>query len=72
MRAVYLKIELFIQLSLLAFILRAVPTPLGSPTTITDECAAVAHEALEMHQQCMEAVKECKNDRFMISRYINW
>ncbi|KAI0879413.1 fungal-specific transcription factor domain-containing protein [Hypoxylon argillaceum] len=51
MRAVYLKIEQTKQLALLTLILRAVPAPPGSPTTIADECAAAAHETLEMHQQ---------------------
>ncbi|KAI8623862.1 hypothetical protein F5Y19DRAFT_491852 [Xylariaceae sp. FL1651] len=72
MRVIYHKIELVKQLSLLAFILRAIPAPPGSATSITDECAAAAHEALEMHQQCMVAVEACKNDRFMVTRYINW
>ncbi|KAI1127902.1 fungal-specific transcription factor domain-containing protein [Nemania abortiva] len=72
MRAVYLKIEIVKQLSLLTLILRAIPAPPGSPTTITDECAAVAHETLDMHQQCMVAIEESKDDQFMTNRYLNW
>lgn len=72
MRVVYLRIELTKQLSLLTLILRAVPAPLGSATTITDECAAAAHETLDMHQQCIAAIKESKDDQFMTNRYLNW
>ncbi|GAW18189.1 hypothetical protein ANO14919_076630 [Xylariales sp. No.14919] len=72
MRDVYFKIELVKQLSLLTLILRAVPAPVGAPTTITDECAAAAHEALDMHQQCMVAIEDNKNDQFMTNRYLNW
>ncbi|KAI1114326.1 fungal-specific transcription factor domain-containing protein [Nemania sp. NC0429] len=72
MRAVYLKMELVKQLALLTLILRAVPAPPDSPTTITDECAAAAYETLEMHQQCMAAVAESKDDVFITERYMNW
>lgn len=72
MRAVYLKIEQTKQLALLTLILRAVPAPPGSPTTIADECAAAAHETLEMHQQCIAAIEESKDDQIMTNRYLNW
>lgn len=72
MRPVYFKIELVKQLSLLTLILRAVPAPPGSLTTITDECAAAAYETLDMHQQCMVAVKDSRGDRLMTNRYLNW
>ncbi|KAI0456635.1 fungal-specific transcription factor domain-containing protein [Xylaria acuta] len=72
MLAVYLKIELVKQLSLLTLILRAVPAVVGSPTTITDECAMAAHETLDMHQQAMAAVKDSKDDQFMMHRYLHW
>ncbi|KAI0101628.1 fungal-specific transcription factor domain-containing protein [Nemania sp. FL0031] len=72
MRAVYFKIEIVKQLSLLTLILRAVPVPPGSLTTITDECAAVALETLDMHQQCMAAIEESKDDKSMTNRYLNW
>lgn len=72
MRAVYLKMELVKHFALLTLILRAVPAPPGSPTTITDECAAAAHETLDMHQQCMAAVAESKDDISITERYLNW
>ncbi|KAI1190689.1 fungal-specific transcription factor domain-containing protein [Nemania serpens] len=72
MRPVYLKMELVKQFALLTLILRAVPAPPGSPTTVTDECAAAAHETLDTHQQCMAAVAENKDDLFMTERYLNW
>ncbi|KAI3343016.1 fungal-specific transcription factor domain-containing protein [Ustulina deusta] len=72
MREVYFKIELVKQLSLLTLILRAVPAPIGSPTSITDECAAAAHETLDMHHQCMAAIQDNKDDQFMTNRYLHW
>ncbi|KAI1356802.1 fungal-specific transcription factor domain-containing protein [Xylaria sp. FL0043] len=72
MRDVYFKIELVKQLSLLTLILRAVPAPAGSPTSITESCAAAAHEALDMHQQCMAAIKDNEHDQFTTNRYLHW
>ncbi|KAI0164989.1 fungal-specific transcription factor domain-containing protein [Xylariaceae sp. FL1272] len=72
MRVVYFKVELVKQLSLLSFIYRAIPTPAGSPTTITDESVAAAREALEWHHQCMMAVRGCIDSQFMMARYVNW
>ncbi|KAI0428421.1 fungal-specific transcription factor domain-containing protein [Xylaria sp. FL1042] len=72
MRDVYFKIELVKQLSLLTLILRAVPAPPGSPTSITEACAAAAHEALDMHQECMAAIKDNKDDQFTTNRYLHW
>ncbi|KAI0539300.1 fungal-specific transcription factor domain-containing protein [Xylaria digitata] len=69
---VYFKIELVKQLSLLTLILRAIPAPMGSPTTIRNDCAAAAREALDMHQQCMAAIQDNKNDQFMTNRYLHW
>ncbi|KAI0468679.1 fungal-specific transcription factor domain-containing protein [Xylaria cf. heliscus] len=71
MRAVYLKVELVKQLAILTLILRAIPTPVGSPSTITDECAMAAHETLDMHQQAVAAIEDSK-DRFMTHRYLHW
>ncbi|KAI1733607.1 fungal-specific transcription factor domain-containing protein [Xylaria scruposa] len=72
MLPVYLKIELVKQLSLLTLILRAVQAAVGSPTTITDECAMAARETLDMHQQAMAAIKDSKEDQFMTHRYLHW
>ncbi|KAI8953772.1 fungal-specific transcription factor domain-containing protein [Xylaria longipes] len=72
MLAVYLKIELVRQLSLLTLILRAVPAAAGSPSTITDECAMAAHETLDLHQQAMAAIEDCKDDQFTMHRYLHW
>ncbi|KAI1177614.1 fungal-specific transcription factor domain-containing protein [Nemania sp. FL0916] len=84
MRAVYMKMELVKQLSLLTLVLRAVPPSSSSSSTnnrsdgndtstnITDECAAAAHETLARHQECMAAVRARTHDRFMTNRYLNW
>ncbi|KAF2965254.1 hypothetical protein GQX73_g8332 [Xylaria multiplex] len=72
MRDVYFKIELVKQLSLLTLILRAIPAPKGWPSTIRHDCATAAREALDMHQQCMVAIKDNKNDQFMTNRYLHW
>ncbi|GAP85999.2 putative C6 transcription factor [Rosellinia necatrix] len=72
LRAVYLKIELVKQLSLLTLILRAIPVPAGSVGTITDGCAAAARETLDMHQQCMSAIQDNMSDQPMTNRYLNW
>lgn len=72
MRVVYLQCDLVCQSSLLALILRAIPTAGGSLSGISDDCVAVARDTMEIHQQCMMAVRGCKNDPFMVTKYINW
>ncbi|KIX01886.1 uncharacterized protein Z518_07825 [Rhinocladiella mackenziei CBS 650.93] len=72
MRAVYLRCELICQSSLLALILRAIPPAPGSLGGVSDDCVAVARETLDIHQQCMQQVRSCKSDPFMITKYLNW
>ena len=72
MRAVYLQCDLVCQYSLLALILRAMPVVQGSSHGPLEHCVAAARNALDMHQKCMKDLKNCKNDPFMVAKYINW
>ncbi|KAE9369112.1 hypothetical protein N431DRAFT_485113 [Stipitochalara longipes BDJ] len=71
-RVVYLYCDLVCQTFLLAFILRAVPTKGGNISGVSDECVAVAQDALDIHEKCMMEARGCKNDAFMVTKYINW
>ena len=72
MRVIYLQRDLVCQSSLLALILRAIPGAQGSPTGALDSCAVVARDALNIHGQCMKDLRGCKNDPYMVAKYINW
>lgn len=72
MQAIYLRCDLVSQCSLLALILRAIPTARGSLSGVSDDCVAVARNALDIHQQCMTIVRDCKSDPFIVTKYINW
>ncbi|KAI0881294.1 uncharacterized protein GGS22DRAFT_192382 [Annulohypoxylon maeteangense] len=72
MRIVYLQCDIVCQSSLLALILRAITTARGSLSSISDECVTVARETLDIHHECMTAVRSCKTDPFMVTKYINW
>ncbi|KAF2238759.1 hypothetical protein EV356DRAFT_563475 [Viridothelium virens] len=72
MRATYSQCDLVCQSSLLALILRAIPTAQGSLTGVSDDCVVVARHALDMHERCMKDLGDCKNDPFMVTKYINW
>ncbi|KAI0149689.1 hypothetical protein F4776DRAFT_174560 [Hypoxylon sp. NC0597] len=72
MRVVYLQCELLCQSSLLALILRAVPTAGGSLILVSEDCLVVAREAMDVHHQCMMGVGGCKTDSSMVMKYINW
>ena len=72
MRVVYLQCDLVCQTSLLAFILRAVPATGGCISAASGECVAVARDALDTHERCMREVRGCKNDAFLVTKYISW
>ncbi len=72
MQMIYLQCDLVCQSSLLALILRAVPTLQNSPSSISDECVAVARETLNIHQQCMASIGNRKDDPSIVMKYINW
>ncbi|RDW74799.1 hypothetical protein BP6252_05941 [Coleophoma cylindrospora] len=72
MRITYLRCDLVCEFSILALILRAIPMTQGSMNGILDDCLAVAREALDIHEQCMKDLQGCKNDPFMVTKYINW
>ncbi|KAI1392962.1 uncharacterized protein F4822DRAFT_146949 [Hypoxylon trugodes] len=71
MRVVYLQCDLVCQYSLLALIWRAAPVVQG-PSSVSEDCVAIARETLDIHHQCMLAVNNCKGDPSMVIRYINW
>ncbi|KAF2181556.1 hypothetical protein K469DRAFT_671308 [Zopfia rhizophila CBS 207.26] len=73
-RTIWLQSNLICQHSLLAQVLRAVPSSVsgGSLTSIPNDCIKVARDCLDMHEQCMRTIRDCKNDPFMMRRYINW
>jgi hypothetical protein len=72
MRVIYLQFDLVCQSSVLALILRAITTAPGSLTGVSDDCVAVARDALDLHEQCMQSVYNCKSNPFMVTKYISW
>jgi hypothetical protein len=72
MRPIYLQCDLVCFYSLLTLILRAIPASGDSLSSVSDECVAVARDALDIHQQCIEGIRGFKNDPFMVTRYLNW
>lgn len=70
MRVIYLQCDLVCQLSCLTLILRAIPAV--TSTGVSDQCIQTAREALDIHQECMIAVKSCQNDPSQVTKYINW
>ncbi|OTA87219.1 hypothetical protein M434DRAFT_24015 [Hypoxylon sp. CO27-5] len=71
MRVVYLQCEVLCQSSLLALILRAVPTAGASLSFVSEDCLVVAREVLDVHHQCMMGIRGCKTDSSMVTKYIN-
>ncbi|KAI7978784.1 hypothetical protein EIK77_006641, partial [Talaromyces pinophilus] len=63
---IYLRCDLVCQSSLLALVLRA-----SSEGSALVECVAVARDVLDMHEQCMQDVRGCKNDPLIARKYIN-
>jgi hypothetical protein len=59
-----------LRLSTLTLIHRAVPNPVGSPTTFTAECIHAARETLVRHQECMTVIERSESGLFSI--YMNW
>lgn len=72
MRIIYMKCDLVCEYSLLALILRAIPTAQSPLSGFLDDCVTAARDALNMHEQCMKEVRGCYNDPFMVEKYISW
>jgi hypothetical protein len=72
MRPIYLQCDLVCFYSLLTLILRAIPASGDSSSCVSDECVAVARDALDIHQQCIVGIRGFKNDPFMVTKYLNW
>jgi hypothetical protein len=72
-RLIYLQSHMVCQQSLLAQVLKAIPTYAPHDSVYgSEECIRVSRECLEMHEQCIRTIVGCKNDPFMIKRYISW
>jgi hypothetical protein len=39
---------------------------------VLGDCVVVARHALDIHEQRMKDLRGCKNDPFMVAKYINW
>jgi hypothetical protein len=72
MRPIYLQCDLICFYSLLTLILRAIPAFGDSSSSVSEECVAVARDALDIHQQCVVAIRGFKNDPFIVTKYLNW
>lgn len=70
MRELYFRGNLVCHTSLLALVLRAVPSP-SQETSVSNECIAASREVFELHQQSMKCVRNC-NDPPTMARYLNW
>lgn len=68
----FLLSDAVLRLSTRTLILRAVPNPVGSPTTFTEGCIQAARETLALHQKCMAIVERSKASLLMFSTYMNW
>lgn len=72
MQVIYQRCDLVCQLSCLALTLRAVPAAFDSLDGVTEECVAAARSALDTHQDCMTELRERREDRSQVTKYINW
>ncbi|KAL0941544.1 C6 transcription factor [Colletotrichum truncatum] len=72
LRILYHQCKLVCHSSLLALILRAVPAKGASLSGASDECVAVARLTLDVHQQCMTSIRNCKTDSSILKKYISW
>lgn len=72
MRVIYLQCDLVCQFACLALVLRAIPGIAGFTGGVSDECIAVARQALDMHQQCITDILACGKDTSQVTKYINW
>ncbi|KAK4164052.1 putative transcriptional regulatory protein [Cladorrhinum sp. PSN259] len=59
-----------LRLSLLTLTYRAVPNPVGSPTTFSIECIQAARQTLARHEDCMAIVE--RSDCGLFSTYMSW
>ncbi|KAJ3548208.1 hypothetical protein NM208_g1130 [Fusarium decemcellulare] len=69
LRLMYLNFDVVCQSSLLALILRAIPSAQNPESP--QSCAAIARDTLDRHEQCMEELRTSK-DPLLIRKYINW
>lgn len=72
MRRVYQGSERVIHFSMLTLIHRAMAEPGPSNDCLSQGCVEAAHEALEKHQECVEALRACTDDASVLTKYINW
>ncbi|KAK3994326.1 putative transcriptional regulatory protein [Cladorrhinum sp. PSN332] len=59
-----------LRLSILTLTYRAVPNPVGSPTTFSTECIQAARQTLARHEECMAVVE--RSDCGLFSTYMHW
>ncbi|KAF4473093.1 hypothetical protein FALBO_19 [Fusarium albosuccineum] len=69
LRLMYLNFDVVCQSSLLALILRAIPSAQNPESP--QSCVAIARDTLDRHEQCMEELRTSK-DPLLIRKYINW
>lgn len=69
MKIVYLYCDLVCESSLLVLILRAITTP--DDLKASEDCITVARNTLDLHEQCMELVRGCK-DPELVTKYTTW
>ena len=68
MKTLYLRADMVCHSSLLVLILRAFPAASGAGI---NECVTAARDTLELHQECMNSVRDCNNP-LLITKYITW
>ncbi|KAK4221285.1 putative transcriptional regulatory protein [Podospora fimiseda] len=59
-----------LRLSILTLTYRAVPNPVGSPTTFSTDCIQAARQTLARHEECMAIVN--KSNCGLFSTYMHW
>lgn len=72
MRLLYLQFDLVCHYSSLALVLRAVQPPTNAFCDVSDDCAAVARHALEIHEQYMDILRRYNTDYSLVTKYISW
>ncbi|KAL2132145.1 hypothetical protein VTI74DRAFT_4151 [Chaetomium olivicolor] len=68
----FIRSDHVLRLSIRTLILRAVPNPIGSPTTFTEGCIQAARATLARHQDCMAIVERSSAGLLLYSIYMNW
>ena len=71
-RTLYIKGEQVIEYSLLALILRAIPSEQGNSGTISNDCIDAARATLDLHEQCINVLWTFSNDPMLRARYLSW